>query len=153
MVYPLTAVIDRLATDPALSAILTGGVYGRAVKRTGDQATPYAYSPDPPHHARPAAIVVDDGDSADLTGPPAAQVGFVSVWFYAPCTVSGRTAVAEAIERTRQLLAGWSFPAVSGLPARFDGPGQRLGARDDPVDDHRLVDRVRFPVAAVWRLA
>lgn len=145
-------VVARLAGDPAVAAALPGGVYGRDLKRDGQGATPDAYAPNPPNQPRPAAVVVDDGEVDALLGPPLSQAGTVSVWFYAPRTQSGRDAIAAAVEASRRALSGWAWTTANATPARIEGPGQRLGTRDDPVDGQRLVDRVAFPYAVVWRL-
>jgi hypothetical protein len=147
------AVAARLRDDPAAAAALPGGVYTRDLKREGPGATPGAYATAPPHVPVPAAVVVDDGEQPALTGPPFAQAGVVSVWFYATRSGSGRDAIAAAVEATRRALVSWSWTTANGPPARFADPGQRLGVRDDPVDAQRLVDRVSLPYAAVWRLA
>lgn len=146
------AVVARLQGDPDLMAVLAGGVYARDVKRQGDGATPDAYAATPPHTPKPAAVVVDDGETDDILGPPAAQLGFVSVWFYAARSASGRQAVATALELARRRLVGWSWPTANLTPAAVVAPGFRLGVRDDPVDGQRVLDRLRLPYAAVWRL-
>lgn len=147
------AVLARLKGDAAVAAALTGGVYRGDLKRQGPNATPDAYAPTEPHQARPAAVVVDDGEVDALLGPPTSQAGTVSVWFYAPRTALGRESIAAGVEATRRSLYGFQWPTQNGTtPARIEGPGLRLGTRDDPVDDARLVDRVAFPYAAVWRL-
>jgi hypothetical protein len=148
----VAAVVARLQADPDLMAVLAGGVWGRDLKREGSGATPDAFAPEPPHTPRPAAVVVDDGEGDDLLGPPAAQLGFLSVWFYAVRTGSGRDAVNAAVELTRRSLVNWTWPTPNLTPATIATPGMRLGVRDDPVDGQRLLDRLRFPYVAVWRL-
>jgi hypothetical protein len=145
-----SSVLDYLKADPTLAMLLPGGLYDRDLKRQGPGATRDAYAPDPPHQPRPAAVVVDDGDDASLTGADGCQLGFLSLWCYAPTTASGRAAIAEAIDRARVLLVGFTCPTGNGAGARIEQPGQRLGVRDDPVDDGRVVDRIRFLYATYW---
>jgi hypothetical protein len=144
------AILARLQADAALTGILVGGLYDRDLRRAGPGATPAAYAPDPPHQPRPAGVVVDDGDDADPAGYVGGQLGFVSLWCYAPTTASGRAAIADALDRARHLLVGWGFGTGNGTAARVEQAGQRLGTRDDPVEAGRVVDRLRFVVTTYW---
>lgn len=141
-------VLAHLKADAALVALLPGGLYDRDLKRTGPGATAAAYAPAPPYQPRPAAVVTDDGDDAAPFGISGGLLGFVSLWCYAPTTATGRAAIADAIERARELLVGWAFATPQGSGARIEQAGQRIGVRDDPVDDQRCVDRLRFAIAS-----
>jgi hypothetical protein len=142
--------LARLQADSALAGILTGGLYDRSLKRTGPGATPDAYAPTPPHQPRPAGVLIDDGDDADPQGFTGGHLGFCSFWCYAPPTTNGRAAIANAIDRARHLLVGWQFATGNGTGGRFETVGQRLGVRDDPVDEGRVLDRIRFTFASYW---
>lgn len=144
------SVLAALTADATLAGILPGGIYDRDLKRAGPGATPLAYAPDPPYQPRPAAVVVDDGDDAAPTGPVGGQLGFISLWCYAPPTASGMAALADAFDRARVLLVGTVFASGNGTTTRIEQTGQRLGQRDDPVDDGRIVDRLRFTYASYW---
>lgn len=147
---PVGQVVARLQGLPEVAALLPGGIYGRDLKRVGPGATPTAYAPSPPYTPVPAAVVVDDGEVEDPGGPPLGLLGSVSVWVYAARVASGRDEIAAALEGVRAALLGWSFLTPRQTPARFEGPGLRLGTRDDPVDEQRLVDRVVFAWHAVY---
>jgi len=142
--------LARLQADATLASLLPGGLYDRDLKRTGPGATPNAYAPSPPYQPRPAAVVVDDGDDDDLGGVAGGLRGYVSLWCYGPPTANGMAAVADALDRARWLLVGWRFATGNGCGAAVEQAGQRLGLRDDPVDDARMVDRLRFVVSSYW---
>ena len=144
------AILARLQADAQLAAILPGGLYDHDLKRTGPGATPDAYAPAPPYQPRPAGVVVDDGDADAIAGIAGGLLGFVSLWCYAPTTATGRAAIAEAFDRARWLLVGWRFATGNGTGAAIEQAGQRLGVRDDPVDDGRVVDRLRFAISSFW---
>ena len=147
-----TRILNRLTTDADLTALLSGGIYDRELKREGPGATPNAFAPTPPNQVRPAAVVRDDGDNDDVFGPRGAQQTFVTLWVYAPATANGKEAIATAIDMARSRLIGWQMPTANGAAATVETVAGRLGVRDDPVMTGTVVDNVRFQVTGLWRV-
>lgn len=148
MATALDRIHTRLTGEAALTAILTGGIYKRELKRSGPGSTPDAFGPE--GQPRPAAVVVDRGDITDTLGPDAAFFGAPEVWFYAGAYDNGRATIEAAWELAFGLLHRWRFPTVNGtaVEARVVG---RLGVRDDPAMDGRLLDTMRLQTAGLWR--
>jgi len=147
-----TKLMERIATDSALAgvpeSVLTGGVYDRELKRTGPGSTPAAFSDD--GHAKPAAVITDQGDNADTLGPGGAYLAFPWIYLYALRTDNGKLAVANAWDLLFSRLHGWRFTTANGTGATVTVIG-RLGRRDDQDDTTRVVDGMRLQVTGLWR--
>jgi len=144
----VTRILDRITTDSAVTAVLTGGVYDRELKAQGPGSTPAAFGPE--GHHRPTAVVVDSGDNADTAGPGGAFMAFPWVYLYGPRTANGKAALATAWDLLFGRLNGWRFATANGTGAKVSVIG-RLGARDDQDDATRVVDGMRLQVDGLWR--
>ncbi len=145
------AVIATLQADPALMALLPGGVWNRELTRTGPGKTAAAWGPidptDPlsPEVLRPTVVVVDAGEygSAFRLGADAR----VMVFAYVPANDAGRTLVGKIETRIRALLDH----AHLGVAAGDDAP--RFGeVRIEPRS--RLLDEPAYggTMFTSWRL-
>jgi len=147
-----TKLLERITTDSALSgspeSVLTGGVYDRELKRSGPGSTPGAFNAD--GHPRPAAVVTDPDDNADLLGPGGAYQAFPWIYLYAERHASGKAAIANAWDLLFSRLHGWRFATANGTGATVTVIG-RLGTRDDEDDDRRTVGGMRLQVVGLWR--
>lgn len=92
----IDAIVDLLRNDPALSAILSGGVHRAA--EISRQATPDAF--DQRRELRPCALVKQE---TAIPWGPHADSGrlFVTVWFY---DRAGYSSIEAARKRVYQLL-------------------------------------------------
>lgn len=144
-------VVERLTTDSDLTALLTGGIYTRELKREGNGATPDAFSSTPPYQPRPAAVIRDNGDVTDLLGPGGAQSSYITIWVLAQAHQSGRDAIAAAIELIKGRLIGWSFPNANGAGATVENVSGRIGIHDDPVVPNRIQDAITVQIIGIWR--
>ena len=131
---------------------LTGGVYTRDIKRTGDGRTPDAFAPTEPWQQRPAAVVVDGTDERDPLGPDTSNHSFPWVYFYAPPTESGKATIANAFTEAYALLHNWHFATDNGTGAEVKVIS-RLAVLDDPGDANRKMGGMRLQVTSLWRNA
>jgi hypothetical protein len=149
---PTTASVihARLTGDATLTTLLTGGIYTRPIKRSGDGATPNAFSTTPPYWVRPAAVVTDGTDEAMPLGPDAAFSSFPWVYLYGTRDDTGKNTIANAWDRMFSLLHNWRFATGRGTGARVTVIG-RLGVIDDDEDSTRVVGGMRLQVTGLWR--
>ncbi len=145
-----TVILNRLTGDSSLTTLLTGGIYDRPLKRLGDGATASAYSLTPPYQPRPAAVVVDGSDEADVVGPDGAFMSFPWVYFYAEPHANGKATIATAFDMAFSLLNNWRFATANGTGALSRVIG-RLGVLDDPEVADRVVGGMRLQVSGLWR--
>lgn len=141
---------NRLSASADLTAVLVGGIWTRRLERIGEGATPQAFAPTPPYQPRPAAVVIDGGETVDPFGPDAAFQGFPEVWLYAPATGNGKAAIDQAWNLAFGLLHRWRFATANGTGVLVRVAG-RLGVTDDPVVGGRVLDRMRLQLVGLWR--
>lgn len=115
------SVPTEFATKPLVGALqagvgylgyLQGGIYKRELRREQPAATPDAFYTNAYGDAlRPSAVLRDRGDvlHPQSDAIPAAFDQFLSIYFYAPGTETGRQAIHDAHRRTRELLNKWVF--------------------------------------------
>lgn len=155
-----TAILNRLTTDSAITTLLPGGIYTRPLKRgeldsagrlVPPGATPDAFdSVNPQSRPRPAAVISDGDDSANVLGPNSAFDSFPWVYFYASPHDTGKDTIANAWDAAHSRLHDWHFATGNGTDAVVKVIG-RLGTRDDPDDSTRSVGGMRLQVTSLWR--
>lgn len=143
-------IANRLSADEALTAVATGGVWKRPLKREGPGATAAAFFPAPPYQPRPCVVVMDGGEAADGLGPRQAFNGYPTLYLYAPATDNGWTDIANLYDRARTVLVGWRFPLPNGTGAVVERVAGRVGARDAPELEGALIDTMRLQVNGLW---
>lgn len=146
----VTSILNRLTGDASLTATLTGGIYDRPIKREGDGSTPDAFADTRPYQPRPAAVVTDGTDGADLLGPNGSYQSFPWVYLYAPPHQSGKNTIADAWDQMHSLLHNWRLPTANNTDALVTVIG-RLGVMDDPEMPDRVLGGMRLQVTGLWR--
>lgn len=107
----------RIESDPALVALLVGGIYEREIKATGPGATPDAFGE--AGHVRTAMNIVDRGDSqsqAAVAGVALhAFVAFPLLYLYDQAVATGKANIRQAKTLLRARLHGHRFLDDGGM--------------------------------------
>lgn len=150
---------DRLAADATLvgvlgvngySGILQGGVWTRPLKREGAGKTPEAfYVSEKGRMLRPAAVIVDRGEveHPQRDAIPTAYDSFPLIYFYAPATATGKTAIRLASKRVFDLLDDWTFATENG-PIAFVTYVDRVGILDSEEFIGTVYDYCRYRITS-----
>lgn len=146
----VTRLLDFLTTDASLTALLPGGIYNQPLKREGPGSTPNAFAPTPPYQPRPAAVITDGTDQADVFGPDGSFQSFPWIYLYATPTANGKATIANAWDLIFGKVHGWRFATGNGTGAVVQVIG-RLGVLDDPEDAQRVLGGMRLQVTGLWR--
>lgn len=152
-------IYNHLAVDVTLvgvlgvngySGILQGGIWTRPLKREGAGKTTEAfYVSDKGRMLRPAAVIVDRGEAehAQRDAIPTAYESFPLIYFYAPATATGKTAIRLASKRVFDLLDDWSFATENG-PIAFVRYVDRVGILDSEEFIGTVYDYCRYQIVS-----
>jgi len=131
------ALIARLTGDATLLAVLTGGVFGRALKATGPGNTSTAWAVNAATgiaYLRPCAVILDPGEVMHPSGNRDPDIHAYDAWarlfLYAPATDSGKTAIVTADSRAIALFHQWTATLAGVGTAQVVAMPERLGTLD-----------------------
>lgn len=153
----LDIVADRLAAMPDLDLLLPGGLYKHRASRSGPKVTPEAFGSPPGAVAAPGkvlvhCILIDDGQSSDLTGPPGAKVGNLTFRYRSLNNAAEEGKLQSAVIAIRSYLMPEGVPGVIGdargvLDIR-ESPG--VGLRADVIEAGVSIVVQRWIVTGIW---
>lgn len=159
MASNIDIIYDALIADPILvgtlgvngySGILQGGVWTRPLKREGAGQTAEAfYTSEKGRMLRPAAVLLDRGDveHSQRDAIPTAYDAFPLIYFYAPATATGKTAIRLARKRVFDLLDDWTFVTEYG-PIAFVRYVDRVGILDSEEFVGTVYDYCRYQITS-----
>jgi hypothetical protein len=137
------------------SGILRGGLWKRPLKQNGFGATPEAFTNGSKGDIlMPAAVILDlgDGEHPQQREIPTAYTALPLIYFYAPATDSGKTAIRNAQERVYDLLKDYVFVTENG-PLAFVRYVDRVGILDSEEFIGCVFDYCRYEITSRKRSA
>jgi hypothetical protein len=147
-----------LRSDPALTALLPGGVWIRRIKPndgTAEAPTPGS-TPAAFDHAgrikRCAAVLNGTGAVVNPLGPEAAFYAFPEIWLRCLPHESEKQKLEEAAQRIIAIIRTAGRVSTPGGTATILTVAARMMPDDDPDLPPAVVDMIRVQADGVWRI-
>lgn len=145
MAVPVDAITAALQGDVVITALATGGVHDRDLRRS-NETLPVDANGD----VLPLLMVDDTGGGRDpFSRASGVFSDRVMIWIFAPMHRLGRLAIEAITDRVLTVLHGWQDPLTGTVVMQ----GDRLGVQTTDAPDQSYMDRLTLKCQGVANVA